>query len=60
MFKIVEYVILGFGIVSLYACGCFLTKEISLLTDVRTDLDMQLARMEQLNGDRRKADIEVE
>ena len=59
MFKIVEYVLLGFGIVSLYACGCFLTKESALLTEVRTDIDMQLAMLQNITGDRRKADIEI-
>lgn len=60
MIKVIEYVLLGFGIVSLYACGCFLTKEIALLTDVRMDIDMQLARLQNITGERRKADFEIE
>ena len=59
MFKIIEYVLLGFGIVSLYACGCFLTKEVALLQECRTDIDMQLAQLQTLTGERRKADIEI-
>lgn len=60
MLKIIEYVLLGIGIIGLYAQGCFLTKEIELLRETRTDLDMQLEVITALTGERRKADIEID
>lgn len=60
MFKVIELVLLGFGIISLYAAGMILTKEVQLLQDTRVDLDMQLSYMSQLTGARRHADIEVD
>lgn len=60
MFKIVEYVLLAFGIICIYGQGLFLTKEIQLLQDCRTDLDMQLQVIANLTGERRKADIEID
>lgn len=60
LFKVIEYILLAFGIISIYGQGVFLTKEIQLLRDTRTDLDMQLEVISRLTGERRRADIEIE
>lgn len=59
LMKILEYIILAFGIVALYGAGAFISKEVKLLSDLRVDLDMQLAYISTLTGERRKCDFEV-
>lgn len=60
MFKIIEFVFLGFAIAGIYGAGFFLTREVMMLQEVRTDIDMQLEEIRLLTGERRRADIEIE
>lgn len=60
MLKVIEYVLLGFGIISLYACGMIFTKQVQLLEQARIDLDMTVNHISMLTGVRRNADIEIE
>lgn len=60
MLKVIEYVLLGLGVVSLYACGMILTRQVQLLEQARIDLDMTVYNISMLAGVRRNADIEIE
>lgn len=60
MLKVIEYVLLGLGIISLYACGMLLTRERQLLQDAIIDLDMTVSSIQTATGERRRADIEID